>query len=247
MEHTDYLSLIEGNAAAMVATLENRPQAEIPSCPGWNGNDLLAHLANVLAQKLPVFRQRLTSPPERSSWERSAPTDQGLGPRVVALAGEVVEQLAAMGPTAPLWSWYERDQSSGFWARRLAHEAVIHRIDAELAAGARPGCSPEVGADGVGELLEVFLARPGRPLSDQGARAEIQLHGTDQPCDWVVTLGGDDILVREGSSADPAGRITGPAADLYLFGWGRRGPENLSIDGDPALPGRLRALAARAT
>jgi hypothetical protein len=33
----------------------------------------------------------------------------------------------------PTWSWHHNDHSVDFWFRRMAHETVIHRIDAEQA------------------------------------------------------------------------------------------------------------------
>ncbi len=247
MQYADYLAAIQSNVEEMVAALDGRPGVAIPSCPGWTGLDLLAHLSNVMAQKVPVFGQRLQAAPERGSWAQALATDKDLGPKLVALAAEVVGLLAAMGDGVPLWSWYQRDKSSGFWARRLTHEAVIHRVDAQLAAGLEPTCPAELAADGVGELLEVFLGRPGRPLSDGRPPAVIHLHGTDQDCDWSVTLGGEEVGVQRGHQGVPAALLAGPAAALYLWGWGRRGRDGVLVTGDPAQADRLRAIAATAT
>jgi hypothetical protein len=46
--------------------------------------------------------------------------------------------LAATAPSTPAWTWSE-DHTVGFIRRRQAHEALIHRIDAEQAAGDRTG------------------------------------------------------------------------------------------------------------
>jgi uncharacterized protein (TIGR03083 family) len=247
MEYAEHLAAIGSNVEAMVAALRDRHELEVPSCPGWNGADLLAHVANVMAQKLPVFSARRTEAPERGSWVRTSAADPDLGPRVVELTAQVGRELAEMGPGVALWSWYQRDQSSDFWARRLAHEALIHRVDAELAAGLDSCCPEELAADGLGELLEVFLARPGRPLKDGGPEAVIHLHGEDRECDWSVTLGGEEVIVQPGHHGPPAALLSGEAANLYLWGWGRGAQDKVSIAGDPALAPRLRALLASAT
>lgn len=247
MEYADHLAAITTNVEGMVAALQDSYELEVPSCPGWKGADLLAHMANVMAQKLPVFSARQTTAPDPGSWARTSASEPELGPKVLQLAAQVVGELAEMGSGVPLWSWYQRDQSSGFWARRLAHEALIHRVDAELAAGLDPACPPDVAADGLGELLEVFLARPGRPLSDGGTEAVIHLHATDRECDWSVTLGGVEVAVHPAHHGTPTALLTGPAASLYLWGWGRRGQQGISVVGDPAQAPRLRALAAVAT
>ncbi|MHB1639735.1 MAG: maleylpyruvate isomerase family mycothiol-dependent enzyme [Candidatus Dormibacteria bacterium] len=247
MQYSQYLAELSGNVERMVAALGNNPGVEIPSCPGWAAADLLAHMANVLAHKLPLFRMRLETAPEPASWCRTAAGDPDLGATVLRTAEEVGAELAAIGPDVALWSWYERDRSSSFWARRLAHEAAIHRVDAELAAGLVPDCRGELAADGVGELLEVFLARPGRPLGDGGAPAVVDLDGTDLPCQWSVAIGDTEVVVHPGHNDSPDAVLRGPVSALYLWGWGRLGLGEIAVTGDQSLPGRLRALAARAT
>ncbi len=247
MQYSQYLAELDGSVERMVATLGDEQGVAIPSCPGWAAADLLAHMANVLAQKLPLFRMRLETAPAPASWPRAAAGDPDLGATVLRTAKQVGAELAAMGPDVALWSWYERDRSSSFWARRLAHEAAIHRVDAELAAGLVPDCRRELAADGVGELLEVFLARPGRPLGDGGPPAVVDLDGTDLPCQWSVAIGDTEVLVHPGRDGSPSAVLSGPVSALYLWGWGRRGLEEIAVAGDQSLPGRLRALAARAT
>ena len=53
-----------------------------------------------------------------------------------------------------VWSW-ANDQTAGFSYRRQAHEALIHRLDAELAGGERTAIDARLAADGVGEVLGV--------------------------------------------------------------------------------------------
>ena len=49
--------------------------------------------------------------------------------------GELRAEFRAREPGAPAPTWFGPDQTVGFWIRRMAQETVIHRIDAELAAG----------------------------------------------------------------------------------------------------------------
>ena len=62
------------------------------------------------------------------------------------------EILAATSPETPAWTWSE-DQTVGFIRRRQAHEALIHRVDAELTVGRRTPMDPGLSADGVGEVI----------------------------------------------------------------------------------------------
>src|SRR5258708_3724435 len=44
-------------------------------------------------------------------------------------------EFAARRPEDHTFTWYDPDQTVGFWIRDMAQETVIHRVDAELAAG----------------------------------------------------------------------------------------------------------------
>ena len=73
--------------------------------------------------------------------------------------GELVAELTTRDPGAPGGTWYPPDPTVGFWFRRMAQESVIHRIDAELGAGAAIAPVPaDLAVDGVDELLKVFVA-----------------------------------------------------------------------------------------
>ena len=47
---------------------------------------------------------------------------------------ELMEEFTRRNPEDFSRTWYDPDQTVGFWIRRMAQETVIHRIDAELAA-----------------------------------------------------------------------------------------------------------------
>ena len=46
-----------------------------------------------------------------------------------ATAFSAAVQIA--GTRTPVWSWSD-DHSVGFWLRKITHDTIIHRIDAEL-------------------------------------------------------------------------------------------------------------------
>ncbi len=70
----------------------------------------------------------------------------------------LTEQFAARRPEEHAFTWYGPDQSVGFWIRRMAQETVIHRVDAELAAGSQIAAIPaDLAADGIDELLVIFV------------------------------------------------------------------------------------------
>jgi predicted lipid carrier protein YhbT len=120
----------------------------------------------------------------------------------------------------------------------MAHETTIHRADAESAAGGPGPVEPaELAADGIDELLELLAAVPMGP-DDRlaGFTASYHFHTTDIPGEWVIEIGGgsDRVTVRrEHAKADVA--VRGPASDLELFLYSRRGTDGLDVFGDPAL------------
>ena len=54
-------------------------------------------------------------------------------------------------PAEEAWTWSD-DHTVGFILRRQAHEALVHRVDAEQAAGASRELDAELAADGVAEV-----------------------------------------------------------------------------------------------
>ena len=73
--------------------------------------------------------------------------------------------LATTTPGTPAWTW-SQDKTVGFIRRRQAHEALIHRIDAEpavLPTGDRTAAAPDLSADGV-----VWRRPPVGPIERSG-------------------------------------------------------------------------------
>ena len=72
---------------------------------------------------------------------------------------ELVQEFSQRNPEDASETFYEPDQSVGFWVRRMGLETVIHRIDAELAVGAPVApIGDDLAVDGIDELLKVFVA-----------------------------------------------------------------------------------------
>ena len=100
--------------------------AKVPSCPEWTVADLVEHVSMVYLHKVECMR--LGSAPD--PWppegvDRSDPVAL-LDRSYAALS----EEFASRPPQAHAFTWYEPDQTVGFWIRRMAQETVIHRVDA---------------------------------------------------------------------------------------------------------------------
>jgi hypothetical protein len=69
-----------------------------------------------------------------------------------------------------VWTWAD-DQTAGFWLRRITHDTLVHRLDAELAVGREVTLAPDLAADSVSDLLEMFSTLP--RIDDFPALAEL--------------------------------------------------------------------------
>ena len=173
--------------------------ANVPSCPGWTVADLVRHVAEVYLHKVTLMRTgeepREWPPPSLAA---EAPL-AALGRAYGALRAE----FRTRGPGQPAPTWYDPDQTVAFWIRRMALETVIHRIDAELAAGLPVTPVPDdLAADGVDEVLKRMLAYGSVTWPEDFAEMEGEhLASAD---------GRDEITVAAGQAAWPAATVISP-------------------------------------
>lgn len=231
----------------------------VPSCPGWTMADLVWHLTEVQHFWASIVEGPLMQPELVPDLTRPDPS---------LLRGLFNEQSARLHralngqpPEMSCWTWFEADQTIGWVRRRQAHEALIHRIDAELCIGRLTAVDPALAADGIDEILRVQI--DGLPswssFTPEGTAAVIT--ETDHGGTWGLMFGRftgtsphtrtdydlDSVQVVEVDGLEPRMRLRGRAADLDLWLWGRATTEALEITGDIGLAGRLRTIAADST
>ena len=61
---------------------------------------------------------------------------------------KLLSELAAHRPSDHTWTWWEPDQTVGFWYRRMALETVVHRVDIEAQFGPLSAIDPALAVDG---------------------------------------------------------------------------------------------------
>jgi uncharacterized protein (TIGR03083 family) len=244
MREIDYLQALRADGTALAAAARRGLDPPVPACEEWTVADLVLHTGMVHRHKLEIVRGRLAQPPR--PWPPDAPSraellgwyDQGLE--------ELLTVLEDADPDTPVWTFHRPDQTVGFWRRRMAQETAVHRVDAESAHGDPRPVPAALAADGVAELLEVFLAphSDGAPVGGRGE--SLHLHATDTEGEWQLRLLPAGVEVGRGHAQGDAA-ATGGASDLLLFLWGRAPADPLEVSGDPALLPRVRELAAAAT
>jgi uncharacterized protein (TIGR03083 family) len=215
-----------------------RPTAAVPACPGWDVAELVWHLGEVHRFWSEIVERRLTDP---SGVRTARPADAELLPWYRAGLDHLIDVLHATPDDVPVWTWSERPDA-GFVVRRMAHETLVHRIDAEEAAGREPVVDAALAGDGIDELLEHFTlwrAPDALPLG-----GTVHLHCNDVAGEWLVREDPDGSIVttREHAKGDAA--IRGSAQDLLRVMWRRAPLERVEVLGDAEVAARFVARAA---
>lgn len=251
----DYLRHIESESARFLAVLTDcDPDARVPGCPDWTAADLLWHLTRVQDFWTHVIAHRPVAPEDYPEPER--PADQAaLLSRFAAQTAAFSATISAADPKDPAWSW-SAEQTVGFTYRRQALEALIHRVDAEQAAGLPSDLDPALAADAVDEVLDIMYG--GKPAWGTFAPLPhfVRVDITDTDSSLWVQLGRftgtnpesgedvdeeNDIAVVADPGVEPDAVVAGPAAELALWLWRRadRG-DDISVHGDLQVFDRFR-------
>lgn len=224
--------------------------APVPTCPDWDADDLLWHLADVqwfwgtiLTRDLRTHEQVEALDRPRRPGDRAGLLmhfDQSTEALQQACEREVGDQERWM------WAFDPALHTVDYIRRRQAHEALMHRVDAELTAGAPiASVDADLASDGVDEILTVMFA--GAPdgstfTPDDGRVLRIVAEDTDDV--WLVQLGRlagqepgskepfDEISLQVVTEGVSSATISGLAADLDLWLWGRPSATPLESTGD---------------
>jgi uncharacterized protein (TIGR03083 family) len=236
-----YLETLETDFRRLRDVVAGALGEKVPSCPDWTGADLANHVAEVYLHKTEGMRRG----------EFPTPWPPDLGPDPLAALDrayrELTAEFAAREPGDAAPSWYEPGRRVGWWMRRMAQETVIHRIDAELAAGVEPLPVPaDLAADGIDEVLVCFLAYATTEYPDylrdylegcDGSTARIDTESGS----WLVQLG-PDVVTVERASADAEAVIRGSEDAVLRWLWRRTGNASVELDGNRAVVGKLHNL-----
>jgi uncharacterized protein (TIGR03083 family) len=256
----DYVAFVDAESARFCDLLTQAdPKARVPSCPDWDVSDLLWHLTEVQWFWGSIVGRALSDPAHA---ETDKPERPGSHSALLGLQLEATERLltalSAGDDADPVWTWLDDDQTRGFVRRRQAHEALIHRLDAEQVVGDVTPLDERLSADGVDEALRIMFG--GTP-----AWAEFRWHAgpvavlsTDTGNRWSAEVGrvvgsnpngGEPVdepslEVLDGRTADPVARIRGTAEALDAWLWGRLPGSAVEQSGDPDALAAFRDVIA---
>lgn len=212
----DYLAtFVAENARFISAAQVSGFNAPVASCPGWNVGDLVFHVGKV--QRWFHYMLETNGADPKGSPRAAKPETDASMVEWFREGAEVIESyLAGVSDTEPVWSFTGGD--AGRWAkRRQAQELLVHRFDAELAGGPVSAADATMCADGVDELLTIFVPR----LKDKAQlTGTIHFHCTDTDGEWMLTPQETGIEVtREHGKGDVA--LRAPAHVLLQVVWRR--------------------------
>jgi len=258
----DYLDHLARESARFASVLETAPSgARVPTCPDWNADDLLWHLGEVQWFWGTIVRDAVDADAAEKMKPPRPANRPGLEEFYRSASRELSAALSNTPAETPAWTWAD-DQTVGFIRRRQAHEALIHRLDAELTAGSRSEMDARLSADGVDEAIRIMYGGdlpPWGTFTPDGTRTA-RVQATDTGDSWLLTFGrftGTDpsdqrtydeagihaAAKDEGGAA--AATISGSAADLDCWLWGRPTLAPLDRSGESAVLGDVDAIIAQ--
>ena len=262
----DYLTHLAHDSARFMTVLRrSTPQTRVPTCPEWDADDLLWHLGEGQRFWATVVSRGLTAYADLEDLDSGPrPGDRdGLFAFLDQASADLHHSLGTTSPDTPAWTWCE-DRTVGVIRRRQAHEALIHRIDAEITAGDRTPMDADLSTDGVDEALRFMdagLRSWGRIIYEPAQTIRVETTDTDDS--WLVTLGRltgiaddgtahDDLYLtvaetKDGASdtGEPAAAtLSGAAADLDCSLWNRPPVGQVERTGDPLVHERFERTLA---
>ncbi len=233
MEISEYVAALRADGPRLASAAASAGlDTKVPSCPDWVVRDLVRHQGGVHR-----WATGIVTGPRTEPWNADLDEIVGAWPNDDDLLGWFLDGHAALvmalseaDPNLVCWTILAAPSPLAMWARRQAHETAMHRIDAELAAGAITPLFPEFAADGIDELLTCFVTRRRSNLRADPPRT-LRVRCIDTPGDWLVQLSNDPVQTAPGRAGADC-EVTGAASDVHLALWNRQDPSGLTIEGD---------------
>lgn len=234
-----YLGTLRRESEALVAAVRPCLNVRVPKYPAWRGADLLIHVGTVQRWATDILRMRRQARPARPDMPRLDDADLlgwfARGARDLARCLEETDLATAV------WT-ISADGTAAFWLRRMAHEASLHRWDADSMSGTPRAIPWNIAASGLAESLEIHVVRLLRGRW-AGLGGSIALAPTDATEAWrlELTTAGPVVAAETGGVGLADATLRGSAGDLWLYVMDRPG-EKLEVAGNTRLVRAFESL-----
>jgi len=234
-----YAAELRGCTAALAAIVCPDLTRPVPTCPGWTFRELATHVGrgHRWAAEIVATRAAQAISP-RDVPGGKLPDGQAEQEAWLNTSADLVADAVAAAPEVPVWTFIG-SRPARFWVRRRAHEAAVHLLDAQLAAGQEISLAAGFAADGIAEWLEMVAANPQAAAALTQARADrgdsdtLHFHATDPGLDgageWLVRRSAGSITAEPGH-AKAGVAVRGPAARLLAVLTRRLPPSDPAVE-----------------
>ena len=237
---TTYTAAIRTDADLLAsAATEAGWAAAVPTCPEWTVRELVRHLGGVHRWATGFVAGARTEPDGRPQEELVGgwPDDDDLGPWLLDGA-DAARHHARHGATRSAAAGRScaprRRSCTGLAARPTRRRSTASTREVADGATGTP-FEPAFAADGIDELLALFITRGRRFRSDPARRLRVTT--TDADGDWDVVVGPTGVVTLPGGSGTADATVTGEASDLYQTLWNRPVDGAIDATGDESLLG----------
>jgi uncharacterized protein (TIGR03083 family) len=214
--------------------------ATVPTTPDWTLSQLLRHVGGNLRSLEQAVRTgtAVTEPERQVPGHGGPPGDDpaAIDAWLAEAAARCAQTLGGAGPDAEAQIWQIRWPTAA-WARRAAHDLVVHRADAAGAVGAGYTVAGDLAADAVDEFLDLLsnpqvaaaAPAPGGPAPG----GTVHLHATDAgpglDAEWLVELGSPGFTWRHAHEKATVA-VRAPLADLLRVVTRRLPPDSQGVE-----------------
>jgi uncharacterized protein (TIGR03083 family) len=233
-----YFSLLDTDAERLIALGERGLKEPVPTCPGWDVAEVLWHTAGVFEHKVRVMADNAWPSP----WPPPDFEDREELPFLREAKDDLFAEFSRHAIGEPTTTFSPADTTIGFWARRMALEAAVHRYDAELAHADPTPIADDLSVDGIDEVLTVMLAGPwwdGRVQTEHPVDAVVTVESGG--LHWACDVRRNGVTVTGDRPVSAAATISGAPMSVFLWLWGRAGDDAVERAGDLRIVDEFRS------
>jgi uncharacterized protein (TIGR03083 family) len=236
----DYIDALEAEGQLLLSIAETRRSEDhIPFCPGWTMSELITHLGFIYRWVSKVVGEIRSEPPgqqERVTIQDPDPSDYPATlSRLRTAHTGLVQLLRHTPPDLDCWTIWAAPSARTFWTRRMLHETLIHRVDAQNAGASSTLVGNKLpallAADGVDEMICGFARRYTNTLRSEHC-GTLVVAAIDTGHRWWVKIGPDAPQFGRGRPSWPVDtEVRAVSGELLLLLWNRRSAAGLAVEG----------------